>query len=155
MEVFRRIHVYCTHKNDFGRKCSDGSKYDWLWVFLSQTVRFHWFSLNYLFLPLFINLSLFFFPFYFPLSLTSPFIISLLFMISGLSLPLSPFPLFQSASFCLLPLNFLQHFISFSSVSLFFQRREIFLFSSPFSYSVYCTKLIPLGKLRNAYVQGD
>ena len=27
--------------------------------FLSKTPRFHWFSLNYLFLPLFINLSLF------------------------------------------------------------------------------------------------
>ena len=112
--------------------------------FLSQTLRFHWFSLNYLFLPLFINLSLFFFPFYFPLSLTSPFIISLLFMISRLSLPLSLFPLFLSASFCLLLLNFLQHIISFSSVSLFYQRREIFLFSSPFSYSVYCAKLIPV-----------
>ena len=117
---------------------------------LSQTLRFHWFSLNYLFLPLFINPSLFLFLFYFPLSQTSPFIflLFLLFMISRLSLSLSLFSLFLSTTFCLLFLNFLQYLISFYfsfySISLYFQRREISPFSFPFSYSVYCTKLIPV-----------
>ena len=111
------------------------------------------FSLIFSQLPLssFIHKSLsFYFPFisHYLLLLHSFFLLFLLFMISRLNLSLSLFSLFLSTTFCLLFLNFLQYFISFyfsfSFISLFFQRKEIFPFSSPYSYSVYCTKLIPV-----------
>ena len=98
MEVFRKIHVYC--KNNFGKKCSDGSKYDWLWVLSFSNSPF---SLIFSQLPLssFIHKSLsFYFPFisHYLLLLHSFFLLSLLFMISRLNLSLSLFSLFLSTS---------------------------------------------------------